>query len=59
VEDPKEGGGCGGVRPRGVGIGVLPEPTIVDGRLGASMELIRGREEGVSSDMADVGRSTN
>jgi hypothetical protein len=59
LEDPNEGGGCGGVRPSGVGIGALPEPTIVDGRLGGSMELIRGRKEGVSSDMVDVGRSTN
>lgn len=59
-EDPGNGGGGGGgVRPRGADIGGFPDPTIVEGRLGGSKELIRGLERAVSSDIVDVGRSAS
>jgi hypothetical protein len=59
-EDPGNGGGGGGgVRPRGADMGGFPDPTIVEGRLGGSIELIRGLERAVSSDIVDVGRSAS
>lgn len=59
-EDPDNGGGGGGgVRPRGADMGGFPDPIIVEGRLGGSIELIRGLGRGVSSDIVDVGRSAS
>lgn len=54
-EVPGSGGG-GGARPRGVGTGRLPLPTIVDGRFGDSTEFVRGRT-GTFKEAVEIGRS--
>ena len=53
VEDDISGGG--GARPSGAGTGGFPVPTMVDGRFGVSIELVRGRW-GRSTDILEVGR---
>jgi hypothetical protein len=55
-EVPDSGECGGGARPRGMGTGRLPLPTIVDGRFGDSPELVRGRA-GTFRDTVEVGRS--
>jgi hypothetical protein len=51
-------GSGGGARPKGMGTGGLPLPTIVVGRFGDSTELVRGRT-GASRDIVEVGRSAS
>jgi hypothetical protein len=55
--DDEDGGGGGGARPMGTGTGGFPLPAIVEGRLGASTDFVRGRRGTSIDDMVDVGRS--
>jgi hypothetical protein len=49
-------GGAGGARPSGTGMGGLPVPIYVEGRLTVSRTLVCGRL-GTSNDIVEVGRS--